>query len=121
MAQAVGAGQGEPFGQGGQQLAELDPPQQRPEPAVSPPAPAITPELRSLLAGAVTAKWAGSRANRGGGMPGSGGVCGRCWPSVPRASIRPIRGTLMASASKARAQAASTRAGPHLRASPSSA
>jgi hypothetical protein len=31
VGQAVGAGQGEPLGQGGQQLAELDGPRQRPQ------------------------------------------------------------------------------------------
>ena len=111
VAQVAGPGQGEPLGEGGEQLAELDPAQQRPQlggddrrgrahaapPAVSWPGAAGRWPV---------AKWAASRANRGGVCRGTAArPCGSCWSSVARSSIRPISGTLMASASSARAQA----------------
>ena len=58
-------------------------------------------------------KWLSSRANRGVTTVAVAVGCGSAAFSVPRSSIRPMRGTLIASASRARSHAALTRAGRH--------
>ena len=131
MGQVAGVGQGEPFGQGVEAAAELDPAQQRLEfvrddwgrgghrgTARRWPGGGRRLGVRGEV-GRVAGEPAGDhRRGRCGGRPGRPGPVAF---SVARSSIRPISATLNASASSARAQAALTRSGPPLLTRPSRA
>src|SRR5690606_24263409 len=113
VTEAVGLGQREPFGEGVEQPAELHPPQQgtqlRRDGDVGggQRAPPSVPVAAAVL----VANSAGSRANRPATTVPAAGDVGTSLFSVARSSMRPINPTFTASASSARAHAASTRAG----------
>lgn len=123
MAELVRTGEGEAFGEGVEELAELHAAQQAPEFG------ADRGRWRHRWVPSVPvdrcgANSSGSRANRGvmTSPVGAGAAAAVEAPfSVPRSSIRPTIPTLTASASSTLAQAASTRSGPHFFTRPSRA
>jgi hypothetical protein len=119
-AEREGPGQGQALGQGVDAAAELDPPQQGPQLGAdggngggahaAPPAAGTDEEPLACL-GLSVLKCSASRAKRAGPVAAGTGATAPA-ASVARSIIRAMRPTLTASASRARAHAASTRSGP---------